>query len=540
MVMKTRKIWNVAMTGALALSLAACSSTGGTNNTATTAPDKGSGTTDKPAATTAANSGKIDTSEFQTISYVMLGDKPKNGQLEKVMDKVNAILKQKINAKLEIKWVEWADWQTKYNLLLASGEPVDLITVATDWLDTWQNAQKGAFMPLDKLLPTYAPETWKEVPPENWAETKYKNQIMLIPEDHYTQWVNHGFLYRGDWAKEFGITEPIKDWETLGKYFQGVKDKKPGVIPWDSNGTSAGSIGGYINSYTDAIELPVSTGLFNLIYGKSYNEKYTANSPIFDDTFVNYAKLMKDWGDKGFWRDDVLNYKGDNRSELEAGKSSVDQHHTQTFLGERIKMDKLQPGSDLQFFPFSATRNNLVSMSITHGGTSVGAHSKHPERALMVYELIRQDPEVYKLMNYGLEGVQYVIKDGKRYRPDGYDVQRDDFYTDFWGGRIDKNEIPDGNEYAGKKDIYAAYDKIKKPYPYGRFVFDKASVSNELTAITQIVGQKGPAIMYGKAGDPVKAVEDFRAKLKAAGFDKLMAEVQKQLDAYKQLVESSK
>lgn len=46
--------------------------------------------------------------------------------------------------------------------------------------------------------------------------------------------------------------------------------------------------------------------------------------------------------------------------------------------------------------------------------------------------------------------------------------------------------------------------------------------------------------MAKQAIDPVKAVEDFRAKLKAAGFDKLMAEVQKQLDAYKQLVESSK
>ena len=136
-------------------------------------------------------------------------------------------------------------------------------------------------------------------------------------------------------------------------------------------------------------------------------------------------------------------------------------------------------------------------------------------------------------MNYGLEGVQYVVKDGKRYRPDGYDVQRDDFYTDFWGGRIDKNEIPDGNEYAGKGELYASYDKIKKPYPYGRFVFDKAPVTNELTAITQVVGQMGPAIMYGKAGDPVKAVDDFRAKLKAAGFDKLQAELQKQLDAFK-------
>ena len=28
---------------------------------------------------------------------------------------------------------------------------------------------------------------------------------------------------------------------------------------------------------------------------------------------------MKEWADKGFWREDVLNYKGDNRAELEAG-----------------------------------------------------------------------------------------------------------------------------------------------------------------------------------------------------------------------------
>ncbi len=125
-------------------------------------------------------------------------------------------------------------------------------------------------------------------------------------------------------------------------------------------------------------------------------------------------------------------------------------------------------------------------------------------------------------------------------RPDGYDVQRDEFYSDFWGGRIDKNEIPDGNDWSGKGALYASYDKIKKPFPYGRFVFDKAPVTNELTAITQVVGQMGPAILYGKAGDPVKAVDDFRAKLKTAGFDKLMAEVQKQLDAFKVTVESSK
>lgn len=88
-------------------------------------------------------SGDIDTSKFVKISYLVLGDKPKNGQFEKVLAEVNKIMKEKINAELEWKWIEWADWQTKYNLALASGEPYDLITIGTDWLDTWGNAQRA-------------------------------------------------------------------------------------------------------------------------------------------------------------------------------------------------------------------------------------------------------------------------------------------------------------------------------------------------------------------------------------------------------------
>ncbi len=519
--------------------LAACSSN--SNNSA----NESNGASNQPATTNNGDStaepskaaqDAIDTSKFVTINYLMLGDKQTNGQLEKVMDKVNAILKEKVNANLELKWIEWADWQTKYNLALASGESLDLITTGSDWLDTWPNAQKGAFLPLDDLLPKYAPLTWNDVPAGDWDQTKYKNQIVMIPENDFTQWVNHGFFYRGDWAKEVGITEPIKDFETMGKYMQGVKDLK-GIIPYDTQSAQWTPTEGYFISNTDAISLRISTGFLPMFYGKSYDDKYTAYSPVFDDVFVDFAKLMKQWGDNGYWREDVLNYKGDTRSLLKAGQTGVDQHHTQTFSTLRLEMDEQQPGSDLQMFAYATTRGNLVKEPITHGATSLGAHSKNPERALMVYDLLRNDEEIYRLMNYGIEGVQYEIRDGKWYRPGGYDQTRDSVATNFWGGRVDKFQIPSGKDWDGMKTIYEAYDKIAKPFPYGRFVFDKTSVQAELAAISQVSAQFGPAISWGKAGDPVKAVENLRSKLKAAGFDKVMAEIQKQLDAYKQLVE---
>ncbi|OPJ65267.1 ABC transporter substrate-binding protein [Clostridium oryzae] len=484
--------------------------------------------------------GKIDTSKFVTVNYVMLGNKPTNGQNEKVEKKWNAYLKKKLNANLKIDWVEWADWSTKYNLLLASGQSLDLIITASDWLDMWPNAQKGAFMNLDDLLPKYAPKTYASIPKEDWEQCKYNGKIIAIPEDQYTQWTNHGFMYRGDWAKEFGITTPIKDWTTFGKYLQGIKDHKKGVIPWDIAGGGYSQFGGWVNSKTMEIPIdgiPATCNLQALLNAKSADDPYTVVNPFNEETLIDYAKTMKQWGDAGYWRQDVLNYKGDSLTQAKAGKNGTIQHHTQTYLGDWYQMKQNQPSSDLKFFPFSAESNNLVSISITHGATSVGASSKNPERALMIYDLIRNDKKMYDYVNYGLEGVQYVLKDGKRALPDGYNDAKDSYSSGFWGGRNDKLEIQSATTYPDYKKLYAEYDKIKKPYPYGRFVFDKTNVDSELSACSDVISKYLPAISFGKAGDPVKAVSDFRAKLKGAGIDKIVAEAQKQLNAYKKLVE---
>ena len=96
---------------------------------------------------------------------LVLGDKPTNGRLEAMLEKLNERLVEQVNAKLDLFYVEWADWQTQYNLQLLSGDDnVDLITTATDWLFAWENAEKGAFLPLsEEMLKEHAPKTWAQV-----------------------------------------------------------------------------------------------------------------------------------------------------------------------------------------------------------------------------------------------------------------------------------------------------------------------------------------------------------------------------------------
>ncbi len=78
---------------------------------------------------------------------------------QKMLDELNAILTEKVNAELQIYYIGWTDYLSNYNLTLARMDgSVDLVGTATDWLDAWPNAKNGAFLELsDEMLAKYAP-----------------------------------------------------------------------------------------------------------------------------------------------------------------------------------------------------------------------------------------------------------------------------------------------------------------------------------------------------------------------------------------------
>lgn len=530
-----KRLLAITLASAMVLSLAACGNSGGTDNSAST------GGTAAPSAggDAAKDDGAIDTSEFKNIVWYHLGNIPTNGQIEKVDAEWDKILKEKVNANLEIKFIEWTDYMTKYNLLLASGEAFDMINTGSDWLDMWPNAQRSAFMDLTEMLPKYAPQTWAEVKPENWEQCKYEGKIITIPEDQYTQWINHGFLYRGDWAKEAGFADmKINNWDGMEKYFDYIKANKPDVIPYDCNGSIwAENTQYWMNSYTDSVIVDgVSGGLF---WAKDYENITDIYSPYMDkELLTQYAEMMQRWSDKGFWRTDVLNYtSGDEALTLEAGTNGAHQKHTQTYSTERVKMDKKQPGSELQFFDFAVQGGkNLIEMTITHGAQSVPASSKNAERSLMVYDLIRNDEQLYRLMNWGLEGTHWIDNgDGTRSQPEGYDSVLMDVGANFWGGRMDKFEdaMPSDTIWSEIQTVYAEFDKYAKPYPFAGFVFNKTPIESELSALSDVMVSNMPAIALGKSGDYNKAIDKFISELEKAGYEKVRAEIQSQLEAWK-------
>jgi putative aldouronate transport system substrate-binding protein len=194
-------------------------------------------------------------------------------------------------------------------------------------------------------------------------------------------------------------------------------------------------------------------------------------------------------------------------------------------------MDKDQPGSDMQMFWWGRENNNVNRDLLTHGAMAVNAASRNVEKALQMYDLLRNDKQIYLLYNYGIEGKEYTVNpDGTFSRPAGYNQNTDSLDTNFWGGRMDAFEPVWDTWWAGRQDFIRHMNSIAKEYPLGKFAFDNGKVSAEMSALGDICATYLPSIQFGKTGNPEKAVADFRAALRRAGFDKVKEEIQSQLD----------
>ncbi len=545
-----KKLVSLLLATTMVAGLVGCgSSNGGSSDTSATTDTKSetSATTADTSSTEAASTetADIDTSEHVVITYMTTGGSDEGNGNADMLAKLNEILTEKVNAELKIYHIDWTNYLSVYNLTLAQMDgSVDLVGTASDWLDAWPNAKNGAFLELSEdMLKTYAPKTWESVPAEHWDLCKYNGEIYLMPEDNYAQWTNHGFAYRLDWAKEAGLTDGVKSWEDLTTYFKYVKETYGNDLKylWDSDGTQYNQmVGGWITSHSNYV--PIDGLNSGAMWGGSKDDLYTVYSPYMTDTdsLVEYAKLMKEWNEIGVFPTNVLNNtSSQNRDEYRVGQVAVEQHHTQTWtdLCSHTATNTIydtDEDAETGFFYFGEETGNVVALSITHGAMAVSAGSKNPERALMVYDLLRNDPECYRLFNYGIEGVQYAIdENGMKYTPDTYDSTTQEIQTNFWWGRNDDLELKDATRNWDAIDkLYAEYDSLKIDYPYGQFIPDVDDIQGKIDNVSSVQEEYMKQISFGLySGSAEDIVAEYQAALEKAGINDVTAALQSQIDA---------
>ncbi len=461
----------------------------------------------------------------------LLGDRTPD--FDQVFDKINErIQTQGVNAELEVKFLSWGEYEQKYPLLFASGENFDIIFSA-DWAFYNAQSSKGGFWEISpERLEQYAPMTAKSMYSAAWEQAKVDGKVYMLPMN-FAELTGYVFLVRGDLMDKYGI-KSVDTVEGLETYLSAIATNEKSLIPIDV-GSDYDSNFIYDKLFDKAIQGKYRGGgpwQMMGVYSLSNPDVRLSNASDLVE-YRDVLALLKTWKDKGFWSKSALVNSIDNRESFRSSRSSMAMMNLNTAVGEYTAVSSAHPEWDVRVFDAQFGVPAKLQ-SFMGNGMSINAGSKHPELALQVIDLLRNDEVCHDLFSYGIEGIHYtdnhdgtvtLLPKNADYGYDGncnWGIRNDGYWKSLKGG------IPN---YAELKEHWLATAVYN---PLDGFNFNNSNCKNEVAALNDIFQSMFRPYALGFVDDADTGIAQLQKQLKAAGADKVYDEMTRQFKAYKE------
>lgn len=468
-----------------------------------------------------------------TLKWLLMGTEQKDSNA--VWAKYNEELQKVLpNTTVNFQLVASSEYAKKWQLLAASGEDLDLAW--TGWLiDYNSEISKGAYIALDDLIDKYAPDMKKELPSWLFDIARYNGKIYAVP--CYQQMTN----------ARFGVAVP-KD--LSDKYWTNLADAQK---LWYSHETLSADdfnpMEQYLQKLKDNNALGKGAGLslvkmaykgYYPVYGNDWmvlwsDKNFKATNIYLTPEIQTFYAKMADWYQKGFIRKDVTtdttNYSGKG-SALWLDKTDFINTASQ-------KLSTLYgvPVVATDFYNYAEIKGSQSNTS-----TAISANSKNPDRAMQVMNLMNsaKGKNLINMLSFGIEGTNYTKVSDNKINTIGYngtntaDAKAPYGLNNWVIGNV-FNSFETQSDLAGERDyvLNTMHTQAKKSTLTG-FKFDTKNVTSEIAQYNTVVGQYATPLMYGVVpnGNWKDTYNEFVTKLKAAGIDKIISELQKQEDEF--------
>lgn len=433
-----------------------------------------------------------------------------------VWDKINEILIEKLNVTVEYRNITWAEQGQKYPLLVQSGEQIDILYCSAGNLTKY--VEMGAFKDLTELAPKYAPNLYGALSEDQITASKVNDKLYLMPPNYVVVGIN-GVAVRGDLMDKYGIKD-IATFDDFIEYMKAVYANEK-----DFNLYSEGTTGYLLWQYDEWQAVPgVSLALFD----SSKGADHSAIEFVWEnEKRIEYNKSIEKLYQSGTLLKDVVMSNVNSKNGFIEGTFPAASLNMANFALALQEIQKEHPDWDPRFFWFDRETTHVVSP--VANGWVIPATSKYPELALQVMDLLAMDEELHNLVNYGIEGVHYVVKDGQYALPDGVETRTYGGYSSVHENKDYRmNEVGYYDEYDAKVAEF-----VDKGYlnPLTGFVIDTTAIATEVANMQAVWKQYAKSLSYGVL--PVdETLEEIKELMEAAGCEKVRKEVEAQLDAF--------
>ncbi|MFD0672606.1 DUF3502 domain-containing protein [Cohnella sp. GCM10027633] len=506
------KLGVILSAGMLALAISGCSSK---NDNATESSPAASVSPSSPAASQAAD--PMD--EFVDVSWYIRKPIDTIKDQEAIEAEVNKGIKEAINANLHINFIDAASWDDKMKLMSASGDDYDLAFTA-NWTNAIDlNVQKGAFLPLDDLLKEYGQDILAKVDERAWKAVTYNGKIMAVPSQSPFS-TPGGIVFKKDLVTKHNFDYAnVHTLQDLEPYLALIKQNEPGITPLLVT-KSVNAPGDYVTDHT------------NITKGIRYDE--IAGKAVWEldiPQFINNYRTMSEYYKKGYVAKDAA-IKTDFIAEAKTGKYAV-MRDSGGYTEDGSKSTALfgyPTVESLASYPMIGTPNMVTA------ATAISATSKNPERAMQLLNLVWKDKKLSNTLAYGLEGKNYTVKSGAGTDSPSIEAKSGAEQTwaiwHNWVGPLWDQWDSNWNSTASLERMQKNNDEAKTSSILG-FLFNGEVVKSEAAQVNAVYSELWPVMQTGSMPDYDKFVADMRQRLTDAGLDTILAEVQKQIDAWK-------
>lgn len=498
-----RKVTLIVLALFLVLTVVAC--TAGPSQT--TAP---TGTT---APTTAGT-----TVPAETIELLMAFQGTPQAHQPDVEAGISAITKPAINVTLKLLIVEPAAYNNQINLMLSSNEQLDILYAQGNQVPGY--IQRGQILSMEGLIQSEAPAVL-DLFGDLIDATKVNGEIYGIPTFKDMAF-EYGVTMRKDLVDKYKIDlNAIKTWTDIEPILAMIKEKEPDLNPLIHPRVTAdmGALNYLFQPWDD----------FGVIgTGIDFSGDMKVKILYETDKYKDLTQLARKWYTAGYIIGDAATSTESRGSLFKAGKAFA-------------VLAKTKPGFDTQESLTAGTELITVNLtgpfqfttSINNAQYVLPRNVADEKRAMQFYNMLYTNADIQNLLCWGIEGKDYEVKsDGRIGYPAGVDSK-----TSGWnlnGGWYMGNQFL---SYVWERDAKTLWDDMKtfnttatKSPAFG-FIYDTSGVKNEITAVVNVVNQYTRLLECG-AVDPTEILPKFISELKSAGIDKIVADKQKQLDAW--------
>ncbi len=452
------------------------------------------------------NSGSSGTGE---LLWYGIGGKAKDA--DEVFGEVNKYLSSK-KEPYTIKYdaFGWGDYGQKMALILNSGEPADIVFMAS-WAGNFiTNAAGGYLTELDDML-NKAPALKKSIPQGFWDSVRVGGKIYSVP--NYKDMVFQQYVaFKGSIADELGLDKSsVKTYEDFTPLLRAVHRKNPKMVAFDSPQKNMRA------DYLFGDQIPIALSFAEP--GKGY--QVLPDIKAFQDSIM----MTRSWYEKGYIPQDALVAAKDGRPK---GFNNWFIRIYQGFPGSEGGIKNLW-GNDITI---QKVDTPAVLTSSTPQGSMLSIPSASPNKvqALSFISLLNTDKVLRNLVGYGIEGVHYnkkggtVIEQTERGKND-YNV------PNFSLGSLLPLYVLPGDPPDAREQLKKFNESAEKSPALG-FSIDSTEFKQEIATAQAISKPYMESLQYGFV--PVgKTLTEWRQKLRDAGWYEVVAKINQRYKDWK-------